>query len=79
MALSVHWQLALHTLTVVQLEVDRASFPLDAGNVVSGSVAYDELGTDGVSRVVEVRILRFGAPLFFANIGILKVGWCASV
>ena len=43
--------------------------------MVSGSVAYDELGTDGVSRVVEVRILRFGAPLFFANVGILKVGW----
>ena len=41
-----------------------------------GSVAYDELGTSGVSRVRIAKILRFGAPLFFANVAMLKV--CAA-
>jgi hypothetical protein len=39
----------------------------------AGTVGYDELGTEGVSPVLEVKILRFGGPLFFANVGILKV------
>ncbi len=40
---------------------------------MAGTVSYDELGTSGVSRVREAKILRFGAPLFFANVGFLKV------
>ncbi len=39
----------------------------------TGTVAYDELGTSGVSRVRIAKILRFGAPLFFANVAMLKV------
>ena len=42
----------------------------------TGTVAYDELGTSGVSRVRIAKILRFGAPLFFANVAMLKV--CAA-
>lgn len=40
---------------------------------VTGSVAYAELGQDSVHKVHAVKIIRFGAPLFFANISVLKV------
>ncbi len=47
--------------------------------VDTGTVGYDELGSQGVSRILEVKILRFGAPLFFANVGILKVSLTIEV
>ena len=59
---------------VVPLAVRRGDVVICPNtNPSSGTVGYDELGNHGVSRVLEVKILRFGAPLFFANIGILKV------
>lgn len=39
---------------------------------LSGTVIYREIGQMGVSRVPDVRIIRFVAPLFFANCTVLK-------
>lgn len=41
--------------------------------MLAGSVAYAEIGEDGVEKVHAVKIIKFGAPLFFANISVLKV------
>ena len=42
----------------------------------AGSVAYAEMGQDGVHRITAVKIIRFGAPLFFANVSLFKVPCC---
>jgi SulP family sulfate permease len=39
---------------------------------LAGTVIYRELGQVGVSRVPDVKIVRFVAPLFFANCSVLK-------
>jgi ABC-type transporter Mla MlaB component len=39
---------------------------------VPGTVIYRELGVVGVVRVPDVKIIRFLAPLFFANCSVLK-------
>jgi hypothetical protein len=39
----------------------------------AGTVAYDDVTLKGVARLQSVKILKFGAPLFFANVSVLKV------
>lgn len=39
---------------------------------VTGTVVYRHLGMVGVQPVVGVKVLRFLAPLFFANVGVLR-------
>ncbi len=42
-------------------------------NINAGSVVYAEIGEDAVEKLHAVKIIKFGAPLFFANVGVLKV------
>ena len=39
---------------------------------LTGSVIYRELGEPGVERVPAIKLLRFAAPLFFANAAVLR-------
>lgn len=39
---------------------------------VTGTVVYRHLGMVGVQPVIGVKVLRFLAPLFFANVGVLR-------
>lgn len=39
---------------------------------LQGTAIYSRVGLDGVSRVPDVLVLKFLAPMFFANCSVLK-------